>query len=290
MTLITEEASRLVDHPHLAYAQYDAKTKSTRMKRPNYAYPEVLKERLPIPIHNSIVSDLSTDGAYLKTAAYVREDNLWFEPDMVGDPKVSAEDFRERYGMGGRYEDFSSLELTEPQGSRGANPLRRIALHRYRVSSLKSWISTAALKQAENAIGAIGLARAHDDPGEAEHDGCNHHLGHLHSSDEAADFKTLDMKGVDVRKIEVAYVPGSGYIAGLAFFDELEGQQTERLRWQQWQGKEPQGLVRVANEPPERGDGAVWEFVGLAGSWIDTLGKGHVLARVSGIWKKAGDA
>jgi hypothetical protein len=34
----------------------------------------------------------------------------------------------------------------------------------------------------------------------------------------------------------------------------------------------------------------VWACVGLAGSWIDTLGKGHVLARVSGIWKKAGEA
>ncbi|KAJ4359570.1 uncharacterized protein N0V89_000125 [Didymosphaeria variabile] len=289
MTLITEEASRLVDHPHLAYAQYDPKTNSTRMKRPNYAYPEVLKERLPIPIHNSIVSDLSNDGAYLKTAAYVREDNMWFEPDMVGDPKVSPDDFRQKYGMGGKYEDFSSLELTEPHGSRGANPLRRIALHRYSLSSLKSWMSTAALRQADNAIGAIGLARIHDNPNEAEHDGCNHHLGHLHSSDDASDFKALDIGGVDITKIEVAYVPGSGYIAGMTFLDELNGQQTERLRWKQWQGKEPQGLVHVINEPPNRGDGTVWEFVGLAGSWIDTLGKGHVLARVSGIWKKAGE-
>ena len=49
----------------------------TRMKRPNYAYPEVLKERLPIPIHNDILSDLSNDGAYLKTAAYVHDDNIW---------------------------------------------------------------------------------------------------------------------------------------------------------------------------------------------------------------------
>lgn len=289
MTLITEEASRLVDHPHLAYAQYDPKTNSTRMKRPNYAYPEVLKERLPVPIHNSIVSDLSNDGAYLKTAAYVREDNIWFEPDMVGDPKASDDDFRQRYGFGGRYEDFSTLELTEPRGSKGANPLRRLALHRYSLSSLKSWMSTPALKQAENAIGAIGLARVHDNPSQAEHDGCNHHLGHLHSSDGAADYRALDISGVDITKIEVAYVPGSGYIAGLTFFDEVDGQHTERLRWRQWEGKEPQGLVRATNEPPNRGDGAVWEFVGLAGSWIDTLGKGHVLARVSGIWKKVGE-
>ncbi|KAF9741207.1 hypothetical protein PMIN01_00746 [Paraphaeosphaeria minitans] len=290
MTLITEEASRLVDHPHLAYAQYDSKTKSTRMKRPNYAYPEVLKERLPIPIHNSIVSDLSNDGAYLKTAAFISEDNIWFEPDMVGDPKAGPDDFRRKYGMGGKYEDFSSLELTEPHGSRGANPLRRIALHRFSLSSVKSWVSTAALKQAENGIGAIGLARVHDNPSEAGHDGCNHHLGHLHSSDDASDFKALDMGGVDITKIEIAYVPGSGYIAGLTLFDQMDGQQTERLRWKQWEGKEPQGLVHVINEPPNRGDGTVWEFVGLAGSWIDTLGNGHVLARVSGIWKKVGEA
>ncbi|KAJ4295300.1 hypothetical protein N0V90_007311 [Kalmusia sp. IMI 367209] len=291
MTLITEEASRLVDHPHLAYAQYDAKTKSTRMKRPNYAYPEVLKERLPIPIHNSVVSDLSTDGAYLKTAAFVREDNMWFESDMVGDIKAKGDDFHQKYGMGAKYEDFSTLELTEPRGAKGANPLRRIALHRYSLSSFKSWISTTGLKQAENAIGAIGLARIHDNPSEAEHDGCNHHLGHLHGgNDDVLDFKALDLGSVDITKIEVAYVPGSGYIAGLTFFDQIDGQQTERLRWKQWEGKEPQGLVHVVNEPPNRGDGTVWEFVGLAGSWIDTLGKGHVLARVSGIWRKAGEA
>ncbi|KAF1977461.1 hypothetical protein BU23DRAFT_550779 [Bimuria novae-zelandiae CBS 107.79] len=289
MTLITEEASRLVDHPHLAYAQYDPKTNTTRMKRPNYAYPEVLKERLPVPVHNSIVSDLSTDGAYLKTAAYVRDDNIWFEPDMLGDPKVSDDDFRARYGFGGRYEDFSTLELTEPRGSTGANPLRRIVLHRYSLSSIKSWISTAALKQAENAIGAIGLARVHDSPDEAEHDGCNHHLGHLHSSSDASHYKGLDISGVDITKIEVAYIPGSGYVAGLAFFDEVDGQQTERLRWKQWEGKAPQGLVHVTNEPPDRGDGTVWKFVGLAGSWIDTLGKGHILARATGIWKKVGE-
>lgn len=48
MTLITEEAARLVDHPELAYANFDSKTKMTKMKRPVYAYPETLKERLPV--------------------------------------------------------------------------------------------------------------------------------------------------------------------------------------------------------------------------------------------------
>jgi hypothetical protein len=259
------------------------------MKRPNYAYPEVLKERLPIPIHNDILSDLSTDGAYLKTAAYAHAGTIWFEHDMVGDPKVNDAELHQKFGVGGKYEDFSTLELTEPRGSTGANPLRRIAFHRYTLSSFKSWLSTTGLKQAENAIGAIGLARIHDNTAEAESDGCNRHLGHLHRSDDSTDFKVLELSNVDITKIEVAYVPGSGYIAGVTFFDQINGQHTERLQWRQWEGKEPQGLVRVVNEPPDRGDGTVWEFAGLAGSWIDTLGKGHVLARVSGIWKKAGD-
>ncbi|CAI6321109.1 unnamed protein product [Periconia digitata] len=295
MTLITEEASRLVDHPHLAYAQFSPTTKSTRMKRPNYAYPEVLAQRLPIPIHNDILSDLSTDGAYLKTIAFARsgEDDMWFEPDMVGDPKASDDDFKEKFGMGGRYEDFSTLELTEPRGSKGANPLRRISLHKYTLSSLKSWIASSHLKNAENAVGALGFALVHASPDreEVRADGCTHHLGdtHFHSSSESSNFKALDLGNVDVTKIEIAYIPGSGYISGITFYDHVDGQETARLSWRQWEGKEPPGLVRKINEPPERGDGTVWQFVGLAGSWVDTMGKGHLLARLSGIWKKNGE-
>jgi len=44
MTLITEEAARLVNHPELAYAHFEESTKLTKMKRPNYAYPENLKD------------------------------------------------------------------------------------------------------------------------------------------------------------------------------------------------------------------------------------------------------
>lgn len=52
MTLITEEAARLVNHPDLAYADYDPNTMQTRMKRPTYPYPEVLRNRLPVFVHN----------------------------------------------------------------------------------------------------------------------------------------------------------------------------------------------------------------------------------------------
>lgn len=286
--MISFQASRLVDHPHLAYAEYDTKTKSTRMKRPNYAYPEVLQGRLPIPIHNDVLSDLSTDGAYLKTVAYANDDNIWFEPDMVGDPKANDTDLHRRFGPS-KYEDFSTLELTEPRGSKGVNPLRRIAIHRYRLSSGITWLAKSGLKQADSAIGSIGLARVQDDPAAAEADGCMHHLGHVHHSDkqDSSNFKHLDLGNVDITKIDIAYIPGSGYIAGLTFYDQINDQHTERLSWKQWEGKAPQGLVHVANEPPDRGDGTVWKFVGLAGSWVDTVGQGHVLARCSGIWKKA---
>jgi hypothetical protein len=260
------------------------------MKRPNYAYPEVLQQRLPVPIHNDILSDLSTDGAYLKTAAYASNDNLWFEPDMVGDPKANDTDLHRRFGPS-KYEDFSTLELTEPRGSKGSNPLRRLALHRYRLSSGITWMAKSGLKAADNAIGSISLALVHDDLSAADTDGCIHHLGHVHHSDkhDASNFKFLDISNVDITRIDIAFVPGSGYIAGLTFCDEVEGNSMERLIFNQWQGKEPQGLVHVTNEPPDRGDGTVWKFAGLAGSWVDTVGQGHVLARVSGIWKKEGE-
>ncbi|KAF2197042.1 hypothetical protein GQ43DRAFT_475787 [Delitschia confertaspora ATCC 74209] len=289
MTLITEEASRLVDHPHLAYADYDEKTKQTRMKRPNYAYPEVLKERLPVPIHDDTLDDLSTDGAYLKTAAYAKESDVWFDYDMVGDPKLNDSDLSAKFGMASKYEHFSTLEFTEPHESRGHNPLRRISLHRYRMSM--GLFARSGLKHAENAIGAIGLAFERDDPSTAEPDACTKHLGHLHSSGkgDTNNFKALNIGNVDVTQIDVAYFPGSGYIAGMTFYDQINEQVTERLRWKQWESKEPEGLVHVINAPPDRGDGTVWKFAGLTGSWVDTMGQGHVLARVSGIWKKAGE-
>ncbi|KAF1998281.1 hypothetical protein P154DRAFT_578101 [Amniculicola lignicola CBS 123094] len=293
MTLITEEASRLVDHPHLAYAEFDKKTKSTRMKRPNYAFPEVLKERLPIPIHNDILSDLSTDGAYLKTVAYSSADDTWFEPDMVGDPKSRGADLTSKFGMSAQYEDFSTLELTEAHAAQGASPIRRLALHRYRLGGFSKLFSGgSSLKLAEGAIGAIGIARVHDDPATAEDDGCTLHLGHRHRSgkDEAQNFKALELANVDITKIDVAYMPGSGFIAAVTFYDQINGQETERLRWRQWEGREPQGLVHVINEPPDRGDGTLWKFVGLAGSWVNPFGHGgHVLARVTGVWKKVAE-
>jgi hypothetical protein len=255
------------------------------MRRPIYAYPEVLKERLPIPVHNDILSDLSMDGAYLKTAAYVHGDNIWFESDMVGDPKAAKTDLRRKFDGFSQYRDFSTLELTEPRGNQELNPLRRMTLHRYHHSTWKVWGSKAA----DNAIGAIGLARVREETA-AKADGCMHHLGHYHHGDmeDPSNYHALDLRNVDITKIDVAYVPGSGYISGMTFYDQINGQNTERLRWKQWEGaKEPAGLKHIVNEPPDRGDGTVWKFAGLAGSWIDLAGKGHVLARVSGIWKKA---
>jgi hypothetical protein len=259
------------------------------MKRPNYAYPEVLKERLPIPIHDDDLTNLSTDGAYLKTAAYAKEGDVWFDYDMVGDPSLSDGDLSSKFGIGSKYEHFSTLEFTEPHASRGHNSLRRISLHRYRLNL--SWAARAGLKHADNAIGAIGLAFERDDPSTALADGCTMHIGHVHSSgkDDANNFKALSIGNVDITQIDIAYFPGSGYIAGMTFYDQVNEQRTERLRWRQWEGKEPEGLIHVLNAPPDRGDGTVWKFAGLTGTWIDTMGHGHVLARVSGVWKKAGE-
>ncbi|KAF2866896.1 hypothetical protein BDV95DRAFT_190019 [Massariosphaeria phaeospora] len=281
------------------------------MKRPNYAYPEVLAQRLPVPIYNAIVSDLSTDGAYLKTMAFANpaHDNLWFEPDMVGDAKASVADVASRFG--GKYEDFSTLDLTEARGGgggaadrglgggAGANPLRRLTLHRYRLNPLISLMARPALRRAVNGIGAIGLALLYEDPtaSSVRSDGCTHHLGDTHHRDlhDSTTYTALDLRGsVDIAKLDVAYVPGTGYIAGVTFFDRVGrgeggGVLTERLRWRQWEGKEPEGVVHVDNEPPERGDGAVWLFVGLAGTWVNTFGHGHLLARVSGVWRREGE-
>jgi hypothetical protein len=129
----------------------------------------------------------------------------------------------------------------------------------------------------------------HDDPSKALADGCGLHLGHVHTSDldDSTNYKYLDLGNVDITKIDIAYCPGSGYIAGMTFYDQVEGEHTERLRWKQWEGREPAGLVHITNEPPDRGDGTVWQFVGLAGTFVDSMGNGHVLARVTGIWKKA---
>jgi len=260
------------------------------MKRPNYAYPEVLKERLPIPIHNDTLSDLSTDGAYLKTAAYAKEGDVWFDHDMVGDPTLNDDHLSTTFGYGSKYEHFSTLEHTEPHQNRPHNPLRRISLHRYRMN-MGGFLTRAGLKRAKDAIGAIGLAFERDDPSTAQPDGCTMHLGHLHSSgnDDANNFKALNIGNVDITQIDVQYFPGSGYIASITFYDQINGVNTERLRWKQWEGKDPEGLVHVINAPPDRGDGTVWKFIGLCGTWVDTMGQGHVMARISGVWKKAGE-
>ncbi|OCK84939.1 hypothetical protein K432DRAFT_413635 [Lepidopterella palustris CBS 459.81] len=292
MTLITEEASRLIDHPHLAYAQYIDKTGKTRMKRPNYAYPEVLKSRLPIPIHNDVLTDLSTDGAYLKTSSYAHDETYWFEHDMVGDapdPQISH-----RYGPGAKYVDFCSLEFSEMKT--GGNPLRRIALHRCSPHSVP-FMTKPAVTASQGAIGAIGMAFLHDPlppaGGEAHEDGCAHYYGAVRHSEKnnSGTWKALDVGSVDITHIDIAWEKGSGRIASMVFYDQMDGLVTERLPWRQWgSGKEPDGLVHQLNAPPDRGDGAVWRFVGLAGSFIEVPLLGQVLARVTGIWKMEGEA
>ena len=94
--------------------------------------------------------------------------------------------------------------------------------------------------------------------------------------------------------MEVAYVPGSGRIAGLTFFEGRGGEMDASkslpsLYWRQWErddssGREPDGLKKVIQGPPTDGDR--WRFVGFCGHWDTSIIGGSVLARVSGIWRR----
>jgi hypothetical protein len=211
------------------------------MKRPNYAYPETLAARLPIPIYQAIVSDLSTDGAYIKTMAFANADaaneSIWFEPNMVGDPKLSAADLTAKFGKC-KYEDFSTLELTEGNDASqiAANPLRGISIHRYRQHSYIGWLTKASLSAANNAIGAIGLSLLRDDASAAGPDGCVHYLGQRHHADasDASSYKHTDISSAEISRIDIGYVPGTGYIAGIVVYDLVGGSEVERLGWRQW--------------------------------------------------------
>jgi len=72
----------------------------------------------------------------------------------------------------------------------------------------------------------------------------------------------------------------------MVFLDKVAGLTTPRFSWQSWEGKEPEGLKTHTLEP-DQGDGAVWRFVGLSGSFVSHRFQHDVLARVSPIWKKA---
>lgn len=295
MTLITEEAARLVDHASLAYAVYDPKTKKTRMKRPNYAYPEVLRARLPVFIRNDAANDsFSRDAAAIKVQFYSHNNDLWCQ--LVGD---NANPHR-------KYAPFASLDFNEGHAG-DTRPLTGLSLHAYHHHSL---VPGHFSKDANNAIGAIGFRFSGDKDVKA--DNCSFHSGKPRFEDSskwrhldlrpslskispASDQKLGNSSGLradnsqqfstEIIAIDISYVPGTGRIAGLAFFDKFGEATTERLGWKQWTaaGLEPEGLKVVKQIPPV--DGQQWRFVGIMGDWDESIW-GTVLSRVSGIWRR----
>ena len=289
MTLITEEAAHLVDHPMLAYAEFDGITGRTKMKRPNYAYPEVLKERLPIYVRNDAADDsYARDAAAIMVQTYSRSNDLFSH--IVGD---LANPHR-------KFKPFVSLDINESHGAHD-RALCRLSLHAYHHHRLAPGHFS---RDADNAIGAIGFRFVGDTA--AKEDGCSQHLGRPHFED-SSKYAVLDLTvrsvsapniananatqavtktpDVDITRLDIAYVPGSGRIAALTFYDNFGDAATPRLAWKQWgaAGHEPEGLKVVRQEPPM--DGGRWRFVGLCGEWDESIW-GSVLSRVGGIWRR----
>jgi hypothetical protein len=208
LTLITEEAARLVNYPDLAYAEFDEKTGKTKMKRPNYVYPEALKARLPTYIRNDAADDsYSRDAAAMKVHAFSKDNDLFSH--LVGD---AANPYR-------KYTPFVSLDFNEAQNKE--NALCGLSLHAYHHHS---WSTSHFSKDSENAIGAIGFRFASDKREDLKLDDCSHHCGKPRFEDPTkypklelvcSGPKDLKKPDVEITKIEISYLPGTGRIAGL---------------------------------------------------------------------------
>jgi len=253
------------------------------MKKPNYAYPEVLKSRLPVYIQNDAADDShSRDAAALLTRTYAHAQDLFCH--IVGDVPNPHR----------TYKPFTSLALNEGHGASADSSLDALSLHGYHHHKLALGSFS---KDASNAIGAIGF-RFTGENGTKQADGCTAHCGRPHFDDSSM-YRTLNLSHsmfaskdsntsrptTEITRLDICYVPGSGRIAGLIFHDSYGDHMTERLAWRQWgaAGHEPEGLAKVTQEPPK--DDQEWRFVGLAGDFDHTMW-GDVLARVSGIWRR----
>jgi hypothetical protein len=272
MTLITEEAARLVNHPELAYAHFDESSGKTKMKRPNYAYPENLKARLPVFIHNDAKDDYFSNDQVVKKLLYYKRDREIFAHVIGPSPNPHRSQV-----------SFTSLDYNEQKSD--DNPITGLSLHSYHHAIMYSRFS----KNAENAIGGIGFRFKQDPPakeGKESEDGCTVWEGA--SNFGARKFARLPSVGVSkepiqISRIAISYVPAAGCIAGLEFYS---GNSTlPCLYWKQWGTKreEPSGLITEIQQPPQEGN---WTFIGLTGYWDVSVTKNRVLSRISGIWKK----
>lgn len=272
MTLITEEAARLVNHPELAYAHFDESTQQTRMKRPNYAYPENLKDRLPVFIHNDAKDDYFSNDQVVKKLLYYKRDRELFARLIGPSPNPHRSQV-----------SFTSLDMNEEKSD--DNPIVALSLHAYHHSVIHSRFS----KVAENAIGGIGFRFQQDTPvqdGTDSEDGCTVREGAANF--EARKFVKLPAVGlpkapIQISKIVVSYLPTPGYIAGLEFYNDSSP--LPCLSWKQWgtQKEQPAGLIVETQQPHREGN---WTFIGLTGYWDVSVTKSRVLSSISGIWKK----
>jgi len=178
LTLITEEAASLVTHPTLAYAEYNEKTKQTKMKRPNYMWPEVLKARLPIFVRNDAAADCTfRDAAMIKLRSFIVDENLYAH--IVGDAPSQLR----------TYKTFVSLERNET--SDFENPLVGLSIHAY--SHTARYYFSKFSSDSHMAIGAIGFCFENDKT--PRKDGCTQWEGHYsHEDDDPRYIKKLDLR------------------------------------------------------------------------------------------------
>ncbi|KKY19401.1 hypothetical protein UCDDS831_g05370 [Diplodia seriata] len=271
MTLITEEAARLVSHPELAYADFSLKTQRTKLKRPNYAYPEVLAARLPVPLRNdALPTAFPSSAAARLTQAFARGDEL--HCILVGDepnqhrtikPFTSLAMAPSAAATGtpvidGVVSSTAAVSHNDDYTDDDAPPqLARLSLHSYHHHALSL---SSFSKASSHAIGAIGFrfantpsssrAKPPAKTAEEKEDGCTHYAGspsfHTLSSTGGPSWRALDLApshpaaaaanvNVNIVRVDVFYAPRSHRIAGLAFWDEFAGERVERLAWRQWE-------------------------------------------------------
>lgn len=217
MTLITEEvstlkqhsrglvlnclsqAARLVSHPDLAYADFSIKTQRTKLKRPNYAYPEVLAARLPVPLRNdALPTAFPSSAAARLTQAFARGDEL--HCILVGDEPNPNRTIKPFTSLAMAPNSAAAAPVidgvvasTAPENTAADDDalpqLARLSLHSYHHHALSL---SSFSKGSSHAIGAIGFRFTNSGPSsssssasssskkkaaEEKDDGCTHHAG-----------------------------------------------------------------------------------------------------------------
>ncbi|TKA72048.1 hypothetical protein B0A49_05620 [Cryomyces minteri] len=302
MTLITEEAASIVDHPEYAYAEYNSETGCTRMKKPNYAYPEVLERRLPIFVGNS---SSDTSASRDPIAELMAEETRLIEPhDLFW--KATGDDLHQDRSN----EPFVLLNL-DP-----GKTIDRMSFHAHR----QHWYAASRFSKASaGAIAAIGLRYNTDHRGANPNkgDACSTHCGRPSKNSDDFHVSDLDLTPASlasaepinslaptaprtaaaasttsaVTRLDICHDPGSGRIAGLILYTSLAnaaGLETESVAWRQWGGAaaRPPASVKVTSQEPPC-DGGTWRFVGFCGSFDTSAFKTcRVLSRVSGVWRR----